>query len=158
MWTNLHGDPYRMPWSQHKARHIGVVAALCMAMVVASAAVNAENDSTRRSRWWDDEDIQRELHLSPAQVKSLDATFERKLPERIARQHRIEELDQELQHVIDRGEADDETVMRLSGQVEALRSQQNVRRALMLLAMYKVLTPDQRMVLTRILKARLQLH
>jgi Spy/CpxP family protein refolding chaperone len=73
----------------------------------------------------------------------LDSIFERDLPARIALQQQIAKLDRELLRVIGL-EVDVAVVMRLSNEVELLRAQRNVRRALMLVAMRKALTSDQR--------------
>ena len=52
-----------------------------------------------------------------------------------------------------RGNAENETVKRLSEQVEALRAQHNVRRTLMRFAIYRRLTPEQRSTLTQLRQA-----
>lgn len=120
---------------------------LCLVTAVAAAGIAAQ-EPVRRTRWWRAADMQRQLQLTPGQVQRLDRIFEQDLSERIAMSGKIAEKDRELQQVIDRGEADDATVMRLSAKVEDLRRQQNIRRTLMLLAMRRILTPEQRTKLT----------
>ncbi len=96
------------------------------------------------------EPVQRELRLSPTQVHRLDALFERGLPQRLALHQKIEEMDRLLERVLERGNGDDASVARLSEQVEALRAQENVRRTVLLFAMYRTLNEEQRAVLTRL--------
>jgi Spy/CpxP family protein refolding chaperone len=118
-----------------------------------SETIRGEDGLEPRSRWWQTADVQRELRLTPTQVRKLDALFEQGLPERRALHRKIEEMDRLLERIVERGNADDGSVARLSQQVEALRSQANIRRTLMLYAMYRTLTHDQRAALTQIRRA-----
>ena len=120
------------------------VAAVCVLLGVMSAILTAQNARPARNRWWRDPAVQRELALDAAQIQALDTIFQRDLPARRALYRRIEQLDAELRQIIERGEADDGTVIRLSERVETLRRERNIRRSLMLLAMRKALTPSQR--------------
>lgn len=95
-------------------------------------------------RWWRKSDVQQMLHLTPTQVERLDTVFEKDRPERLALRRKIAEMDRLLRRVLERGNAEDVTVKRLSEQVEALRAQHNVRRTLMRFAIYRRLTPEQR--------------
>jgi hypothetical protein len=61
--------------------------------------------------------------------------------------NKITRLDAQLRQTIELGEVDDSTLMRLIDELETVRRQRNTRRHLMLLAMYKVLTPSQRSAL-----------
>ena len=90
------------------------------------------------------------LNLTKTQVERLDTVFERDRPERVALRRKIAEMDRLLRRVLERGNADDRTVQRLSEQVEALRAQHNVRKTLLLFAMYRRLTPEQRAAVTQI--------
>lgn len=133
---------------------VRMLAVVSLSIAIVSAATDGQDASGRRDRWWQNAEAQRGLRLTRAQVHALDGIFEQKIGERIALRHRIDVLDRQLRDVIERGEADDATVMRLSGQVEALRTQSNIRRALMLLAMYKILTPEQRVRFSEIQRAQ----
>jgi Spy/CpxP family protein refolding chaperone len=101
-------------------------------------------------RWWRKPDVQRLLNLTKSQVERLDTVFDRDRPERIALRRKIAEMDRLLRRILLRGNAEDVTVKRLSEQVEALRAQHNVRRTLMRFAIYRRLTPEQRVALTRL--------
>jgi len=104
----------------------------------------------RLIRWWRQAEIQQKLNLSKSQVERLDTVFERDRSERVALRRKIAEMDRLLRRVLERGNAEDVTVKRLSEQVEALRAQHNVRRTLMMFAMYRRLTPQQRTALTEL--------
>ena len=84
------------------------------------------------------------LHLTATQVERLDTVFETDRPERVALRRKITEMDRLLRRILERGNAEDVTVKRLSEQVEALRAQHNVRRTLMRFAIFRRLTPEQR--------------
>ena len=96
----------------------------------------------RLIRWWRKTDVQQKLNLSRTQVERLDTVFDRDRPERVALRRML------LRRVLERGNAEDATIKRMSEQVEALRAQHNVRRTLMLFAIYRRLTPEQRSALT----------
>src|SRR5262245_55765197 len=95
-------------------------------------------------RWWRKADVQRSLNLTKGQIERLDVVFDKDRPERVALRRKIAEMDRLLRRILERGNAQDDTVKRLSEQVEALRAQHNVRRTLMMFAIYRRLTPEQR--------------
>jgi Spy/CpxP family protein refolding chaperone len=131
-----------------------LVAAVCILVVTIPTVVRVREGAVVERRWWRTAELQRHLHLTAAQIQALDARFERERPERLARYRQIAEMDQRLAHILVRGSADDDTVARLSEEVEGLRLQQNVRRSMMILAMYKTLTPQQRALLAQMYHAR----
>jgi Spy/CpxP family protein refolding chaperone len=94
--------------------------------------------------------VQQLLHLTKAQIERLEHVFENGRSERVALRRKIAEMDRLLRRVLERGNAEDATVERLSEQVEALRAQHNIRRTLMLFAMYRRLTPEQRLALRQL--------
>ena len=101
-------------------------------------------------RWWRKPDVQRLLNLTLSQVERLDTVFEKGRAERVALRRKIAEMDRLLRRILLRGNAADDTVKRLSEQVEALRAQHNVRRTLVKFAMYRRLTPQQRSALKQL--------
>jgi len=101
-------------------------------------------------RWWRKPDVQQQLNLTKSQVERLDNVFEKDRPARRALRRKISEMDRLLRRILERGNAEDVTVKRLSEQVEALRAQHNVRRTLMRFALYRRLTPDQRSALAQL--------
>jgi Spy/CpxP family protein refolding chaperone len=127
--------------------------AVCLAIMLLSDSLYGQHAMVTQDRWWT-ADVQRELRLTSTQVETLNGLFERDLPERLAAHRTIKEMDRLLERTLERGNAADEHVARLSAHVEALRAQQNVRRSLMLLAMYRTLTYEQRAALTQKRRAR----
>jgi Spy/CpxP family protein refolding chaperone len=111
---------------------------LCGVTVLSSVAAAAQGGRL----WWTEPAIQRNLNLSAAQVARLGAIFGRDLPARRSLHEKIRRLDAALARAI--SDDDDKRVIRLSAELEALRTQQHARRSLMLLEMYRTLTPSQR--------------
>lgn len=105
------------------------------------------------SRWWRKTDVQQQLNLTKTQVERLDTVFEKDRPERVALRRKIAEMDRLLRRILERGNAEDATIKRMSEQVEALRAQHNVRRTLTRFAIYRRLTPEQRTALARLRQA-----
>jgi len=104
-------------------------------------------------RWWRKPDVQQQLNLTKSQVERLDTVFEKDRPERVALRRKIAEMDRLLRRILERGNAEDATVKRMSEQVEALRAQHNVRRTLMRFAIYRRLTQEQRTTLAQLRRA-----
>lgn len=103
-----------------------------------------------RGRWWLEEDVQGQLRLTTVQVERLNALYERGLPQRVAQRRKLAEMDRLLDRLVARGNADEAHLERLSEQVETLRAQINVRRTMMLFAMYRTLTREQRTTFSRL--------
>jgi len=101
-------------------------------------------------RWWRKAEVQRTLNLTESQVDRLDTVFDKDRPARVELRRKIAEMDRLLGRILERGNAEDATVKRLSEQVEALRAQHNVRRTLMMFAIYRRLTPEQRAAVAQI--------
>ena len=124
------------------ARIVWATALSCV-LALTSALLVGQGASIRKHRWWTDPCVQRQLALLPEQVDRLDTIFARDWSARIALHTKVTRLDAELQRLIQIGAGNDR-VMHLIDALEALRRQQNTRRQLMLLEMYRVLTPPQR--------------
>jgi Spy/CpxP family protein refolding chaperone len=120
------------------------IAALTLTAVLTGAAALAQGKLSGRAPWWRNTKIQHELVLSDRQVLLLEQIFQQQLTARIALQRDLERLELAVQQALDRGEPDDAVAMHAIERVEQVRMQQNIRRALMLLAMSKVLMPEQR--------------
>lgn len=128
----------------------GVVLAACVLVldVAGPSPVHAGDQS--RSRWWLDPLVQRQLALTKAQVDALQRTFAQGLPERLTLRRELDRLDSQLQAILERGDADDRSVERFIARVEKLRARRNVRRTMILLDMYRILTPPQRLALSKL--------
>jgi Spy/CpxP family protein refolding chaperone len=143
-------DSLRQPRPARRTRIRAFVAGcLAFALIAMSPAIaHGQAATAPRPPWWQDHAVQRDLHLSRSQVQALEATFQRDRPQRIDLRRKTDALDLELQQAIARGDVDDMAVIRMSNRVEQLRAKRNIRRTLMLLAMNRILTPDQREKLT----------
>ena len=105
--------------------------------------------------WWRDAQFQKELGLSGDQSKRIDDIFQSTIP--ILR-HKKEDLDQqeaELSRLI-AANADEQVVIRQVDKIEAVRSNMNKMRTLLLLHMRQVLSPDQRTKLNRLYEERVK--
>jgi Spy/CpxP family protein refolding chaperone len=117
-------------------------ALLCGITGLTSVATNDASADDKLKPWWRDPAIQCQLNLSAPQVSRLSTIFTRDLPARRALNERIRQLDARLHQAI---RDDNEAIsIRLAAHVEELRRQQNTRRSLMLIEMYRTLTPTQR--------------
>jgi len=120
------------------------IAVLTLTVALTNAAALAQEKSSGRVPWWRNSKIQQGLLLTDGQILQLEQIFQQQLPARIALQRDLERLDLAVQHALDRGEPDDAAALHAIERAEQVRMQQNIRRALMLLAMSKVLMPEQR--------------
>ena len=139
-----------MGWNMWVATTRAGVLAACVLVLDMSRPAPVRGGDQPRSRWWLTPVVQQELGLTKAQVQALQRTFERGLPERAALRRDLDRLDAQLQRLIQRGVEDDGLVERFIVRVEELRARRNVRRTLILLEMYRILTPAQRLALTRL--------
>jgi Spy/CpxP family protein refolding chaperone len=128
----------------------GLILGACVLALDMARPVTVHADDLTRSRWWLNPAVQHDLELTMAQVQALQRTFEQRLPERLALRRELDRLDSELQRLLERGDDDEEVVERFSARVEQVRAQRNVRRTLILLEMYRILTPAQRLDLSRL--------
>ena len=126
------------------------ITVLTLTVALTGAVALAQDKSSGRVPWWRNSKIQQELLLTDGQVLQLEQIFQQQLTARIALQRDLERLDLAVQHALDRGEPDDAVAMHAIERAEQVRMQQNIRRALMLLAMSKVLMPEQRAKLSTI--------
>jgi Spy/CpxP family protein refolding chaperone len=122
---------------------IGIIA-ICAALVV------AQQPPPQRFRWWQDGQVQRFLALTPRQVDALEREFEQGLEARRELRQQSISADQEVDRALARGDLSDAAAMVLIDRAEMLRYRRNVARTLLLARMYRLLTPDQRVKLPRI--------
>lgn len=110
----------------------------------------------RRTKWWKDEAIMKELGLSISQCNKVDQIWESTVPSLRAAYEEMEGLEAELSRLIRENTADEKVVALQIDRVEALRSQINKARTLMLYRMHRVLNAAQHQALTKIMDARRQ--
>jgi Spy/CpxP family protein refolding chaperone len=126
-----------------------LVIALITGLLVTSTAAG-QRVAPHQRVWWSDSDIQHVLTLSPIQVTELSTLFERDLPQRRTLHERILQMERELNRAI--GKDDEAGTLQVLEQLQELQRTLNTRRALMLVRMYRILTPQQRQQLASVIK------
>ena len=105
----------------------------------------------RRFKWWKDAEIRKELGLSTRQSDKVDQIWESTVPSIRAAHDEMEGLQAELSRLIRENTADEKVVALQIDRVEALRSQINKARSLMLYRMHRVLSKTQHDTLTALM-------
>jgi Spy/CpxP family protein refolding chaperone len=91
-----------------------------------------------------DPGVQRQLALLPSQVAALEGEHQRTLAYRRTLRGEFDKAEAALADALRRFDVSDEACKGLLTRVEELRRRRNVERTRMLLAMYWLLTPEQR--------------
>jgi Spy/CpxP family protein refolding chaperone len=122
------------------------VSAGLLASVEARAQAAAQTSQPRGFAWWRTDQFQRNLGLSADQVSRLEAVFQGALPDLRRGRDDLDRQEAELSRLIEMN-ADEAIVVRQVDKVEAIRSQLNKTRQLLLLHQRQRLTPEQRVKL-----------
>lgn len=124
-----------------------VRAPMAAQLVVAAGLVclqpNPANGQT--TPWWRDDAMRRELALTNTQVTTIEALFHATLERRRRLNKALDVAEAALEDAIARD--DERAAMRLVARVEAVRTERNKARTLMLVRIYRVLTSKQRLAL-----------
>jgi Spy/CpxP family protein refolding chaperone len=99
--------------------------------------------------WWRDAQFQRDLGLSADQSAKIDAVFQTAIAQLRPKKEELDKQEDLLSQQIVAG-ADEGLVTKQVDKVEAIRSQMNKMRTLMLLKERQILTPDQRAKLSKL--------
>jgi len=99
--------------------------------------------------WWKDAQFQRELGLSADQSARIDAIFQAAISQLRSKKEELDKQEDVLSQQIVAG-ADEMLVTRQVDKVEAIRSNMNKMRTMMLLKERQVLSPDQRVKLNKL--------
>jgi Spy/CpxP family protein refolding chaperone len=99
--------------------------------------------------WWKDAQFQRELGLSTDQSARIDAIFQAAISELRPKKAELDKQEDLLSQQIAAG-ADETLVTRQVDKVEAIRGHMNKMRTLMLLKERQVLSPEQRVRLSKL--------
>src|SRR6185295_9180010 len=99
--------------------------------------------------WWKDAQFQKELTLTSDQSARIDSVFQSAMSTLRPKKEELDRQEAELSRLIATNA--DETVVSLQvDKVEAIRTNMNKQRTLMLLHMRQVLSPDQRVRLNKL--------
>ena len=121
-----------------------VVVASALLCLVATATLTGAEEPRRRGKWWQAEEVRRELALTAEQSSRIEQIFQATLPELSAAKNSLDELQSELSRLLGDQATDEGLVARQIDRVEAARSELSKRRTLMLFRMNRILSPDQR--------------
>ena len=99
--------------------------------------------------WWKDAQFQRELALSADQSTRIDAIFQAAISQLRPEKTELDKQEELLSQQIAAG-ADETLVTRQVDKVEAIRAHMNKMRTLMLLKERQVLSPEQRVKLSKL--------
>jgi Spy/CpxP family protein refolding chaperone len=99
--------------------------------------------------WWKDAQFQHDLGLTADQSARIDAVFQTAIAQLRPKKQELDAQEELLSQQIVAG-ADEVLVTRQVDRVEAIRSQMNKMRTLMLLKERQVLSPDQRIKLNKL--------
>jgi len=103
--------------------------------------------AAQSGKWWQSSDMQQRLHLTSAQVASIDAMYQASLRERQVLRAMLACLESDVQQLLASPDADDAAAFRLISRLADTRARGNVARTRLLLAIRRQLTPDQRATL-----------
>ena len=150
------------------------LAGLCLAAVVAAAPVAASQEQPKtqppsqgdsadrrdgrgdqdRRYWWRDDSLQKELGLSKRQVGKIEEIWDTNMQPIRVLWKEMRTVEDEFNRLIKENTAEERVIALQIDRVEALRSQINKARHLMIYRMHQVLTPDQYRKLTEHLERR----
>jgi Spy/CpxP family protein refolding chaperone len=99
--------------------------------------------------WWRDAQFQRELALSADQSAKIDAVFQAAIAQLRPKKEELDKQEDLLSKQIASG-TDETLVTKQVDKVEAIRSQMNKMRTMMLLRERQILSPDQRAKLNKL--------
>jgi Spy/CpxP family protein refolding chaperone len=125
---------------------------LYVSLLIVAVSLGATQAPVRSFRWWLDRDVQRDLALTGAQIAALQGEYDRTLQHRRRLRRALDEASVELTRALDRGDLSDDAAAVLIDRVEEIRRQRNVARMRLLVTMYFLLRPDQRMRLPGLLE------
>lgn len=123
----------------------GLVAWVTLALVAAAPRAGAQP-----FKWWQDEKSRAALGLTAEQVQKIEEIFTAATPSLRANYQELDKREKQLSSLIEKADTTETEVLRQLDQVEAVRSELNKERTLMLFRMYQVLTPEQRTKLSRL--------
>jgi Spy/CpxP family protein refolding chaperone len=97
-----------------------------------------------RQPWWKADAIRNAISLTSHQAEQLDAIYRESLPVRRRLRRQLTAQQKRVAEMFSAGPFDDEHVLPEVDRLFAMEKERNVARVLMLIRMYRVLTPIQR--------------
>ena len=125
---------------------------IALSTLMLLVSVGVSQAPARGYRWWLDASVQRELALTDKQAADIQTEFDRTLEHRRLLRRKFDAADAELSRAFARGDLSDAAAEKLVNRVENLRRQRNVARTRLLVALYFLLTPEQRARFRRVVE------
>lgn len=104
----------------------------------------------QRSRWWKDQQLQKELALTEDQISRIDAVFQAASPALRAQQRALSNLEEELSKLVVDIRIQEPEVDHFVTKVEAARAELGKARTMMIFRMRRILTVDQHVKLQKL--------
>jgi Spy/CpxP family protein refolding chaperone len=123
----------------------------CAALLALAALVLPSAVSAQRFKWWQSDQVQRELGLTKEQSTRLEDIFQSYLPTLRKQKETLDAAEAEFGRLVAKG--DHQATLAQVDVVETARAALNKSRTLQLVHMRRVLTADQHAKLTAILRA-----
>jgi hypothetical protein len=102
------------------------------------------SNSNKSSRaWWKVPEVMKEVGITPEQSKAIDALFQKRLPEAIARDTEMKKQQAILDDLLAKREVGADVIGVQVDRVEALRTTQFKTRTIMFYEMHRVLSAEQ---------------
>ena len=153
------------------------LAGLCLAAVVAGGPVAGAQESQAQGQtpsqqpqqrptggdqdrrfWWRHPETAREIGLTARQSEKIERIWQARLPGIRELEKQLDVVRAEFDRLIKENKAEEQVIALQIDRVEALRSQINKSRHLMLYRMHQALTPEQYQKLTDLLERRRKEH
>ena len=103
--------------------------------------------AAEREPWWNVPASRSAIALTAQQVEQLDTIYRESLPRRRTLRHQLAAQQKRVEEMLSTGSFTEEEVHPVVDRLFALDKERNVARVLMLIRMYRVLTPSQQIKL-----------
>jgi Spy/CpxP family protein refolding chaperone len=132
-----------------------IKATMTLSMVMLMLTLAARPAAAGQCRWWVEPRVQGALTLTKSQVAAIEAEHSRTLNHRRLLREEFEAAHAELTRALERDDGSDAAIEAMVSRVEVLRQRRNVARTQLLVAMYFLLTPEQRIALPSLVRGDL---
>ena len=144
----LGGRCKRYAWMAYEIEVTKAIATLSMLILMLSLPAPPADAGT--CRWWLEPTVQHALRLAKSQVAAIDSEFSRTLNHRRLLREEFEAAHAEFTRALDRDDESDAAIEAMVSRVEDLRRRRNIARTQLLVALYFLLTPEQRAAFPRL--------